>query len=77
MEPSSPWATIIALAALLNDDSPVPVFTADSLRHLVRHASENGLEPHIRRIGAKVLIHRPGFMRWVEQQPSSRPRRRR
>lgn len=77
METPSPWRTVRALAAELNDGSPCPVFSDDSLRHLVRHAEANGLAPHVRRVGAKVLIHAPGFMDWVNKQPTSRPRRRR
>lgn len=77
METPSPWRTVRALATELNEGSPCPVFSEDSLRHLVRHAETNGLAPHIRRVNAKVLVHKPGFMTWVDSQPSSRPRRRR
>ena len=73
--PASPWTTVRSLAAHLNTGQPADVFSPDSLRHLVREADVNGLAPHIRRVGAKVLIHGPHFMEWLERQPSKRQRR--
>ena len=58
----------------------VPAFTPAAIRNLVFNAPDrktsrgiikgNGLAPHIRRIGAKVLINREGFLSWIDSQKS-------
>jgi hypothetical protein len=55
-----------------------PAFTPASIRNLVFLATDrktskgiikgNGLAPHIRRIGAKVLINHAGFLAWIDSQ---------
>lgn len=45
-------------------------FTESSFRYLIFNAKENGLEPAIKRVGRKVLIHEIKFLRWIED-PSS------
>lgn len=57
------WATPKALAQILRD-----AFTEPSIRWLIFNAKRNGLEPHIRRIGRKVLINVAGFQSWIENQ---------
>jgi len=57
-----------------------PAFTLAAIRNLIflsadRKTSKgiikgNGLAPHIRRIGAKVLINREGFLGWIDSQES-------
>ncbi len=76
--PLSPWRTVRALTERLNQGcEEYPIFTDDGIRHLVRNAATNGLAPHIRRLGKKVLVNEPGFMAWIEAQPNQRrPRRR-
>lgn len=55
-----------------------PAFTPASIRNLIFLASDrktskgiikgNGLAPHIRRVGAKVLINHAGFLSWIDEQ---------
>lgn len=45
------------------------------LRHLVFHASENGFEKVIRRVGRRVLIDEQAFFEWVREQNSLARRR--
>lgn len=55
-----------------------PAFTPAALRNLIFNSADrktskgaikgNGLAPHIRRIGSKVLINREGFLSWIESQ---------
>lgn len=70
--PAPSWLTISLLAKI------EPAFTPASLRNLVFLAADrktskgeikgNGLAPHIRRIGSKVLINHAGFLAWIESQ---------
>jgi hypothetical protein len=43
-------------------------FSEASIRWHVFNAKRNGLEPHIRRIGRKVLINVAGFRAWIANQ---------
>lgn len=64
------WLTVNQLSA------KEPAFTAASLRNLIFNAEPrkssrgeingNGLAPHIRRIGSKVLINYAGFLAWID-----------
>jgi hypothetical protein len=66
------WLTIKLLSEI------EPAFTPASIRNLVFLAADrktskgeikgNGLAPHIRRIGAKVLINHAGFLAWIDSQ---------
>lgn len=56
------WATPKKLSVV--EDS----FTESSIRWHVFNAKRNGLEPHIRRIGRKVLINVAGFRQWIANQ---------
>ena len=68
----SSWLTV----KLLSESEPA--FTSAAIRNLVFNAADrktskgiikgNGLAPHIRRIGAKVLINHAGFLSWIENQ---------
>lgn len=62
------WRTVSALAEILNRDSPRPTFTTHALRHYARNADSNGLAPHIRRLGRKILISESGFYGWLDEQ---------
>ena len=57
------WATPKALAQQMRD-----AFSEASIRWHIFNAKRNGLEPHIRRIGRKVLIDVAGFRAWIENQ---------
>ena len=64
------WLTV----KLLSESEPA--FTPAAIRNLVFNAPDrrtskgiikgNGLAPHIRRIGAKVLINHAGFLSWID-----------
>ena len=63
------WLTIKLLAQV------EPAFTEPAIRNHVFNAAPrksskgtikgNGLEPHIRRVGSKVLINHGGFLSWI------------
>lgn len=66
------WLTIKLLA------QKEPAFTEASLRAIVFNAEDrkstrgiingNGMKPHIRRVGARVLINHTGFLSWIAAQ---------
>jgi hypothetical protein len=68
------WLTVKLLS------QATPAFSAAAIRNLVFNATDrktskgiikgNGLAPHIRRIGAKVLISHEGFLSWIDAQES-------
>jgi hypothetical protein len=62
------WRSIPALAEILNAGAMRPTMTTHAIRHYVRTGAENGLAPHVRRIGRKVLVDERGFMRWLDSQ---------
>jgi len=68
--PSNPpiWRSVAALADSLNAGAARPTFTSHSIRHYVRFAAANGLAPHIRRLGSKILIDEVGFRAWIDRQ---------
>lgn len=57
-----------------------PAFSTAALRNLIFLSSDrksskgivrgNGLAPYIRRVGAKVVINREGFLSWIDSQES-------
>jgi hypothetical protein len=59
------WRSIAAMAEIVNRGATKPTLTEHALRHYVRTAEQNGLEPHIRRLGRKILIHEQGFLSWL------------
>lgn len=64
------WLTIKLLA------QAEPAFTDAAIRNHVFNAAPrksskgtiqgNGLAPHIRRVGSKVLVNHGGFLSWIE-----------
>ena len=64
------WLTIKLLS------QAEPAFSQSALRYLVFNAADrqssngpilgNGLAPHIRRVGAKVLLNHGGFLSWID-----------
>jgi hypothetical protein len=59
------WRSIPALAERLNAGARHETFSCHALRHLVRNAARNGLGPHVRRVGRKVLVDEVGFLDWL------------
>jgi len=59
------WRSIPALVERLNAGAKKPTFTENAIRYHVRHRATNGLAPHVRHIGRKVVIHEPGFLDWL------------
>ena len=68
------WLTVNLLS------EAVPAFSPAAIRNLIFKSAErktskgiikgNGLAPHIRRIGSKVLINHQGFLCWIDTQES-------
>ena len=69
-ESSSParsdWRSVASLVERINQGAKSPTITAHAVRHYVRFADKNGLAPHIRRLGRKILISESGFNEWIE-----------
>lgn len=63
----SPWRSIPALAERLNAGAKHPTLTAHAIRHYVRRADKNGLQPHVRRLGRKLLVNEAGFIAWLDR----------
>lgn len=63
MQSRPEWASPKALAHQMPG-----AFSESSIRWHIFNAKRNGLEPHIRRIGRKVLINVAGFQSWIENQ---------
>ncbi|MBK1617602.1 hypothetical protein CKO42_03865 [Lamprobacter modestohalophilus] len=59
------WRSIGAMAEIVNAGAKKPTLSEHALRHYVRTAEQNGLSPHIRRLGRKILIHEQGFLSWL------------
>jgi len=59
------WRAIPALVEILNRGADTQTFTDHAIRHYVRHAAENGLAPHVRRLGRKILVSESGFHAWL------------
>ena len=57
------WATPKALAEMM-----AQAFSESAIRWHIFNAKRNGLDPHIRRIGRKVLVNVAGFREWIENQ---------
>ncbi len=65
-EPRADWRSVEALCERLNEGARKPTFTTHAIRHYTRMAESNGLAPHIRRIGRKILISESGFVAWLD-----------
>ena len=59
------WATAKQLPVLQ------PAFSESAIRWHIFNARQNGLQPHIRRVGRKVLINVAGFGVWIASQGAS------
>lgn len=70
--PQISWLTVNLLS------NAMPAFTPAAIRNLIFLSSDrktskgiikgNGLAPHIRRLGSKVLINHAGFLSWIDGQ---------
>lgn len=69
---TSTWRSIPALAERINTGASHPTLTTHALRHYVRNADSNGLAPHIRRLGRKILVDEQGFLEWLEGSHTDR-----
>ena len=45
-----------------------PAFSVPAVRTLIHRSEQNGLGPHVYRLGRKVMIDLNGFEAWVRQQ---------
>lgn len=69
------WLTVNLLS------KEAPSFSPAAIRNLIFKSADrktskgaikgNGLAPHIRRIGAKVLINHQGFLNWIDTQETA------
>ena len=48
------------------DDEELPFTSEPSLRNYIHRADECGLSPHIKRVGAKVLLDKEGLKNWID-----------
>ena len=55
------FATVRQLAQM-----PEVPFTEPAIRMQIARAEQNGLAPHIRRVGRRVLIDLPGYFAWID-----------
>ena len=62
------YRSVPALCERINAGASHPTLTEHALRHYVRNADTNGLAPHIRRLGRKILVSESGFYEWLEGQ---------
>lgn len=64
MKPSgaTEWATPKQLSEI------EPAFSLAAIRWHIFNAERNGLQPHVRRIGRKIIINIAGFRLWIESQ---------
>lgn len=67
-EQMSPWRAVPALAEILNAGSKHQTWTVPAIRNLLARRHENGLASCCRKIGQKLLVSEPGFVRWLETQ---------
>lgn len=59
------WRSVEALAEIINAGARKPTLSTHAIRHYVRFADTNGLAPHVRRLGRKILISESGFHAWL------------
>lgn len=66
------WRSVTALASVINGDRRPQTLSVHAIRHYVRLADENGLAPHVRRLGRKILVSEAGFFQWLSSLPANR-----
>jgi hypothetical protein len=72
MTPLDDWRTVATLAKEINEKGPL--LSTHALRHYIRDAASNGLQPHIRRLGKKIVLSRSGFAQWLDSRPTMPPK---
>lgn len=66
--PVTDWRSVDALAEVINQGAHKPTLSGHAIRHYVRLADTNGLRPHVRRLGRKILISESGFFSWLSSK---------
>ncbi len=66
------FRAIRPLCERLNTGAAAPTFTTHPVRHYVRHCQHNGLAPHVRRLGRKILVSESGFLAWLDSKKGAR-----
>lgn len=56
-----PWASVKKLG-----EDPEWPFSEASLRYMLFHSKETGMEKAVKRIGKKILIHKGKLLEWLE-----------
>ena len=51
----------------------IGVFSELAIRAQISKASENGLEPALRRVAGRVLVHWPSYLAWIDNPPPPKP----
>lgn len=64
----NPWRSVEALAERINAGASHPTMTPHAIRHYIRNADSNGLAPHVRRLGRKILVNESGFLDWLQSR---------
>lgn len=59
--PAKAFTTVRQLAAM-----PEVPFSVSAIRMQIARAEQNGLAPHIRRVGRRVLIDLNGYFAWLD-----------
>ncbi len=59
------WRSVDALAERINQGARKPTLSGHAIRHHIRFSDQNGLAPHVRRLGRKILISESGFFQWL------------
>ena len=66
------FRAIVPLIERLNAGATRPTFTSHAIRHYVRNCGTNGLAPHVRRLGRKILVSESGFLAWLDSKKGAR-----
>ena len=66
--PRTDWRSDDAMCERINEGAFRKTLTTHALRHYVRNAGSNGLQPYVRRLGRKILISESGFFEWLSGQ---------
>jgi hypothetical protein len=62
------FRVIDSLVERLNAGATHPSFSPHAMRHYVRNSATNGLAPHVRRLGRKILVSESGFLAWLDSK---------
>ena len=62
------FRAIRPLCERLNTGAAAPDLHHPCRQHYVRHCQDNGLAPHVRRLGRKILVSESGFLAWLDSK---------